>query len=264
MTTLLLIDCQKDFHPGGGSLEVPNADTDSVRITQFIADNISSISRVVATMDSHHPLHIAHPHFWSDTSGNHPNPFTVISNQDIQNGKWIPRDDIVAPHMEHEILAQDTNNNTVLPTKDLFDSNGKLNIQQWCLEYTSRLETKGKFQLMIWPEHCLIGTDGHNLTTNIASSLMDWCRATGGSVEWVHKGQHLLTEMYSALCAEVPVNSCTSFNYELMESVRRRSFEKEIICCLEHILCYSIYLYSTHNKQNHTSFLFHSLNNPKN
>ena len=226
MTTLLLIDCQKDFHPGGGSLEVPNADTDSVRITKFITDNISSISRVVATMDSHHPLHIAHPHFWSDGRGNHPDPFTVISNQDIQNGKWIPREDIAVPPMEQEMLAQDTNNNNTVVPADLYDSsNGKLNIRQWCLEYTSRLEAKGKFQLMIWPEHCLIGTDGHNLTTNIASSLMDWCRTTGGSVEWVHKGQHLLTEMYSALCAEVPVNTCTSFNYELMESVRRKFLE---------------------------------------
>jgi nicotinamidase-related amidase len=181
-------------------------------------------------MDSHHPLHIAHPHFWSDGRGNHPDPFTVISNQDIQNGKWIPREDIAVPPMEQEILAQDTNNNTVVPA-DLYDSsNGKLNIRQWCLEYTSRLETKGKFQLMIWPEHCLIGTDGHNLTTNIASSLMDWCRTTGGSVEWVHKGQHLLTEMYSALCAEVPVNKCTSFNYELMESVRRKFLENIVSC----------------------------------
>jgi nicotinamidase/pyrazinamidase len=250
MTTLLLIDCQKDFHPGG-SLAVPNADKDAERITNFIRQNTSSIHRIVATMDSHHPLHIAKPFFWSDgVTGNVPSPFTVISMEDIVGGKWIPREDI-KPSAREPLLIEDAivmasssvdgadggggggdvvsrrkedgwQGGSLIPT-DLYsvDDNGnkKLNIKQWCIEYTRRLEANGKFQLMIWPEHCIVGTEGNTLVTTISDAMMEWSRKTGGSVEWVNKGQNLLTEMYSALCAEVPVTKETSFNYELLESV---------------------------------------------
>ena len=104
MTTLLLIDCQKDFHPGG-SLAVPNADADAARITQFIRQNTPAIHRIVATMDSHHPLHIAHPCFWSDQDGNSPTPFTVISTEDIVSGKWTPREDIKPSAREDLLIA---------------------------------------------------------------------------------------------------------------------------------------------------------------
>lgn len=223
MATLLLIDCQKDFHPGG-SLAVPNADTDAIRITNFIRQNASSIRRIVATMDSHHPLHIAHPSFWSDGQGNSPSPFTVISMEDVVSGKWIPREDI-KPSAREELLIDDA----ILTTSDegmpnnlyTTDKNGnkKINMKQWCIEYTKRLEAKGKFQLMIWPEHCLVGTDGQTVVTSICDAMMEWSRKTGGSVEWVNKGQNLLTENYSALCAEVPVTKDTSFDYGLLESV---------------------------------------------
>ena len=231
MATLLLIDCQKDFHPGG-SLAVPNADQDAERITNFIRQNASKISRIVATMDSHHPLHIAHPAFWSDGQGNAPSPFTVISMEDIVNGKWIPREDI-KPSARESLLIEDAilakEEDSVDP-KDLYikDENGndKFSIQKWCIEYTRRLEAKGKFQLMIWPEHCIVGTEGHTVVTSIGNAMMEWSRMTGGSVEWVNKGQNLLTEMYSALSAEVPTTEGTSFNYQLLESV-----SINYVCC---------------------------------
>ncbi len=175
-------------------------------------------------MDSHHPLHIAHPSFWSDGEGNAPSPFTVISNEDVVKGKWIPREDIKQSAREElliddEILAAGEEG---MPS-DLYtiDENGskKLNMRQWCIEYTKRLEAKGKFQLMIWPEHCLVGTDGQTVVSSICDAMMEWSRKTGGSVEWVNKGQNLLTENYSALCAEVPVTKGTSFQYGLLESV---------------------------------------------
>ena len=63
MTTLLLIDVQKDFHPGG-SLAIPTADQDAERTAQWIRRNSAQIDRIVATLDSHSKLHIAHPGFW--------------------------------------------------------------------------------------------------------------------------------------------------------------------------------------------------------
>ena len=159
MTTLLLIDVQKDFHPGG-SLAIPTASSDAQRTAQFIRQNASSIHRIVATMDSHQKLHIAHPCFWKNDKGEHPNPFTVISNEDVVTGKWIPRSDLTFPVVPHGVMMDDA----VLATggdvpEKLHGEAGSLDILQWCIEYTKRLESKGRFQLCIWPEHCLIGTE---------------------------------------------------------------------------------------------------------
>ena len=238
MTTLLLIDVQKDFHPGG-SLAIPSAGADASRTASFIRKHSSSISRIVATMDSHHKLHIAHPCFWTDKDGAHPDPFTIISSEDVINGRWIPRGNIkqpkkgverpshterrasgrFAPLVEVKILAQ----GGAVPD-DLYKEDGTLDIVKYCIEYTRRLEEKGRFQLCIWPEHCLIGSEGHNIVTDVMEAMEDWSNDTGGSVEWVDKGQTLLTEMYSALCAEVPVSEKTAFDFELLEEVSSMLF----------------------------------------
>ena len=121
MTTLLLIDVQRDFH--GGSLAIPSASDDALRIASFIKKHSSSISRIV------------------------------------------------------------------------------------------------RFQLCIWKEHCLIGSEGHNVVQVVMDAMTQWCDATGGSVEWVNKGQNNLTEMYSAMAAEVPVSGETAFGHDLFQSV---------------------------------------------
>ena len=216
MTTLLLIDIQKDFHPGG-SLAIPDADKDADRTASFIRKNAANIGRIVMTMDSHNKLHIAHPCFWKNAEGEHPNPFTLISMEDVVSGKWIPRKDLKypVPLIDDEILKQGGD----IPDNLYAPHDGSLDIMQYCIEYTRRLEAKGKFKLCIWPEHTLIGTEGHNVVKVVMDAVVDWSHETGGSVEWVDKGQNLLTEMYSALCAEVPVNQKTAFDNNLFESV---------------------------------------------
>lgn len=139
--------------------------------------------------------------------------------EDVQTGKWVPRKDLKrpvrSPYIDVAVLAQGGD----VPDT-LYGDDGKLDIVQYCIEYTRRLEEKGRFQLCIWPEHCLIGSDGHNLVQIVMDAIKEWSNKTGGSVEWVDKGQNLLTEMYSALCAEVPVSQRTAFDNELFQSVR--------------------------------------------
>lgn len=255
MTTLLLIDVQNDFHPGG-SLAIPSAGADARRTAAFIRKHSSSISRIVATMDSHHKLHIAHPCFWTDADGAHPAPFTIISMEDVINGKWIPRGDIKHPPKDvvrpgHTELRTSGRFGPLVEVKvfaqggavpdNLFKEDGTLDILKYCIEYTRRLEEKGRFQLCIWPEHCLIGSEGHNVVGEVMDAFTDWSRDTGGSVEWVDKGQNLLTEMYSALCAEVPVSEKTSFDFELFEAIKENS-EQLVICgqALSHCVNYTV------------------------
>lgn len=251
-TTLLLVDVQTDFHPGG-SLEVPNSHQDAERIASVIRSSISDpkapkIDRIVATMDSHHILHIAHPKFW--TSGNssgegesecanehtHPGPFTLISCEDIKSGKWIPRKDIQMPpgvKLVHPNIMQ-------LGESTLYDADGNLDILAYCIEYTARLEKSGKFQLCIWPEHCLIGTPGHGIYSVIRQAMDEWSSATGRSVEFIMKGQNLFTEMYSAFRAEVEISPETCFNTELLNSLRES--DRILVCgqALSHCVNHTI------------------------
>jgi nicotinamidase/pyrazinamidase len=62
MTTLLLVNVQKDFH-ARGSLIIHTANPDAERITALIHSKADQTDPIVATMDSHQKLHIAHPRF---------------------------------------------------------------------------------------------------------------------------------------------------------------------------------------------------------
>mmetsp|Transcript_5958 Transcript_5958/g.8428 ORF Transcript_5958/g.8428 Transcript_5958/m.8428 type:complete len:299 (-) Transcript_5958:131-1027(-) len=214
-TTLLIVDPQNDFHPGG-SLAIPKADEDAERIAALIRDNVRSINRVVVTLDSHHKLHIANPCFWEsgDIDNVQPDPFTIISCEDIKQGKWRPRSFIKLPVGETNIDPE------VFGSMDkITDSNGKLDLKKYAIEYTRLLEEKGLFKLCIWPEHCLIATPGHNVVPCIREALEEWSGKTGSSIEWEMKGQPLLTESYSALKAEVPICSKTSFKQQLQDKL---------------------------------------------
>ncbi|KAL3792919.1 hypothetical protein ACHAW5_006826 [Stephanodiscus triporus] len=223
MTTLLIIDCQKDFHPGG-SLAIPSANDDAARISSLIRSRGDTIDRIVATLDSHHKLHVAHPCFWTNgTTGEHPPPFTIISAKDVETGVWVPRGDVrfgpgrsPRPIFEDDDDCRDgTTTTTTTPSEEDFD------VKSHCVEYARRLESRGRFQLTIWPEHCLIGSSGHGVVDCVLDAMNEWSRTTGGIVEWVHKGENLWTEMYSALRAEVPVGGETGFNRALMESTSK-------------------------------------------
>jgi nicotinamidase-related amidase len=217
-----LVDVQKDFHPGG-SLAIPTANDDAARIAQILTQHPTKISRVVATMDSHQKLHIAHPGFWisENDSKTHPNPFTIISSQDILDGIWKPRSDIKIP--------PGTLDGGVLDgLEDLLASDGTIDLYKYTIEYTKRLEANGKFKLCVWPEHCLIGSTGHGMVDVVFDAVKEWSQVTGGSVEWVLKGENLLTESYSALEAEVPVCQMTAFNSKLQASLQQS--DQLLIC----------------------------------
>jgi nicotinamidase-related amidase len=188
---LLIIDPQNDFHPGG-TLGVPGANEDSARVAAFIKDNVDHIDEIYVSLDSHHRIHIAHGVFWQDPSGAHPSPFTLIKSVDVEQGAWTPVD---PAHLEH------------------------------AKRYTRALEDKGRFVLCVWPEHCLIGTPGHAVVPGLNDALQDWVKAKMRPVSYIHKGIHCLTEMYSAMAAEVPMDDdpSTALNTALMDRLRATS-----------------------------------------
>lgn len=167
---LMIIDPQNDFCDPKGALSVPGADKDMERLSEFIARNGDKLDDIHVTLDSHHLVDIAHPIFWKNSKGEHPNPFTLISKQDVEDHMWSP-------------------------TNPSF--------YKKALEYVKELEVSNRYQLCVWPPHCLIGSNGHNVFPALYNELLKW-EENFAMVNYITKGSNIWTEHYSALKADVP------------------------------------------------------------
>jgi len=195
-TVLFIVDPQNDFHPGG-SLAIPSANADAKRIADFLRANKDKVSAIMVTMDTHSLFHIAHPLFWVDQTGAHPEPFTVITVADFEAGKWKP---------------------------------SRSEFTDWAKFYLQELERQKRFVLCIWPPHCLVGSPGHNVVPEILEALQEWEAATKSCVKYIFKGNNSLTEHYSGLKAEVARDDdqATLLNQGLLDELS--NFDRVVLC----------------------------------
>jgi nicotinamidase-related amidase len=169
---LLIIDPQNDFMDRpGATLPVSGALEDMKRLAAMVDRVGTKLQKIHVTLDSHHLVDIAHPAFWRDSNGKAPPAMTMISSASIEDGTWTPR----------------------LP-----------DLRTYAISYAKQLEADGKYTVMIWPPHCLIGSWGHNVQLDLAASLDRWSAARVRNIDFVTKGTNVLTEHYGALMAEVP------------------------------------------------------------
>ncbi len=170
---LLVIDPQNDFmDQSGAALPVAGAMSDMKRLAAMVDRVGQKLQKIHVTLDSHHLVDIAHPAFWRDESGASPSPLTIISAAAIKDGTWTPR---------------------------------RPELRDYTIGYAKELEANGKFQIMVWPPHCLIGTWGHNVQPDLAAAMDRWSEARVRNIDFVTKGTNVLTEHYGALLAEVPI-----------------------------------------------------------
>lgn len=168
---LVIIDPQNDFADSKGTLFVPGADSDMKdRLPKFIRRMKEKIEDIHITLDSHHTVDIAHPIFWTNSKGERPNPFTTIKTDDVLKGVWTPK---------------------------------KPSFYNRALEYVQTLERNNRYELMIWPEHCRIGTWGHNVVPELHEAISEW-ENEFAITDYITKGSNIFTEHYSAVKAEVP------------------------------------------------------------
>ena len=167
---LVIIDMQIDFCHADGTLFVPGAGDDIRRTIEFIYNNAERITNITCSLDSHLPHQIFHPAWWADADGNHPAPFTLISYEDIKDGKWRP---LVAP-------VQSTN-------------------------YVKTLEKQAKKTLTIWPYHAMLGGIGNALDPELWTAVIWHSLARKTQPTWLTKGSIPQTEHYSIIQPEVPV-----------------------------------------------------------
>lgn len=187
---LLIIDPQIDFcDPAKGALYVPNAEHDMRRLANMIRRLKDKIDDIHVTLDSHHFIHIAHPIFWKDSHGNHPPVFTRITLPEVEEGKWT----------------------TTQP-----------GLYKRALDYVRKLEQNGRYELTIWPPHCLIGSPGHAVFPELFDALTEW-EQRFAFVDFVTKGSNILTEHYSAVQADVPDASDpgTQINTRLIQTLEQ-------------------------------------------
>jgi nicotinamidase-related amidase len=187
-TGLLLIDCQNTFCIPGSDLFVggqsgTGAVDDNRRLCEFIYRNLHEISIIFATLDTHTAAQIFHPIFWVNARGDHPaGGQVVITLQDVESGAWR-----VNPAMAGLAAGRD------------LDS-----LQRHALHYTRRLSEGGKYPLMIWPYHAMLGGIGHSLAPAVEEAVFFHGIARSSQPWFEMKGSHPLTESYSALGPEVP------------------------------------------------------------
>lgn len=170
--TLLVIDPQNDFCDiEGAALPVPGANADLQRLSALITRAPEKLSDIIVTLDSHATVSIERTTFWKQGDGAPVAPFTEITEQAVRDRQFAPRDASRLP----EVLA-----------------------------YLHALEAGGRYRLMVWPVHCVVGTWGHNIHATLARAIGEWEERNQRAALKVLKGLNPMTEQYSAVRAEVP------------------------------------------------------------
>jgi nicotinamidase-related amidase len=87
------------------------------------------------------------------------------------------------------------------------------------MAYLDALEAAGRYNLMVWPTHCEMGSWGHNVHADVRAAYNRWEERSLAIVNKVSKGTNPWTEHYSAIQAEVPDadDDSTQLNYEFID-----------------------------------------------
>jgi nicotinamidase-related amidase len=182
---LVLIDvqntfCIPEFELFVGGRSGTGAVDDNTRLVEFIYRNLGAISHISLTLDTHVATQIFHPIFLVDENGENPPPYTLVTNEDIENGLW----------RFNEIIAEDLG---------ITAAYGQSQLEH----YTAQLAKKEKFELTIWPYHAMLGGIGHALVSAVEEADFFHTIARSSRPDYVIKGANPLTEHYSAIGPEV-------------------------------------------------------------
>jgi nicotinamidase-related amidase len=182
---LLAVDVQNTFCIPDFELFVrgrsgTGAVDDNRRLCDFVYRNLGWITQVVPSLDTHRAMQVFHAVWLVDEQGNHPEPYTLVSAEDVESGRWRLDPAAAAsigfdPDYAARQLAQ----------------------------YTRRLAEGGKYDLTIWPYHALLGGIGNALVSAVEEAFFFHGIARYSQPDFQVKGGYPLTEHYSMLGPEV-------------------------------------------------------------
>lgn len=184
---VLLVDVQNTFCMPEFELFVAGrsgtgAVDDNRRLCEFIYRNLGLITRIVPTMDTHQAMQIFHAVYLVNDQGGHPDPFTLISVEDIERGRW---------RFDPEVGR----------SLDIDPNHG----QRQLLHYTRQLEQSSRYNLTVWPYHSMLGGIGHALVPAVEEAIFFHTIARYSQADFHIKGDNPLTEHYSVLGPEVTI-----------------------------------------------------------
>ena len=174
--------CIPEFELFVGGRSGIGAVEDNQRLCQFIYRNLHRLTQVKATLDTHFTMQIFHPVFLIDAQGNHPDPYTLVRRQDLEQGRWCFNPAV------GEMLGISAEYG-----------------QQHLEHYVKELEERQKFDLTIWPYHAMLGGVGHALVSSVEEAIFFHSLARYSQPDFAIKGRNPLTEHYSAVGPEVVV-----------------------------------------------------------
>jgi len=182
---LLAVDVQNTFCTPGFELFVAGrsgsaAVDDSRRLCEWIYRNLGSVTRVLASLDTHHAMQVFHAIWLVDEEGRHPAPYTLVSAEDVASGRW----------RANTAVAQALGIDADYARRHLAD-------------YTRRLAEGRKYDLTVWPYHGMLGGIGHALVSAVEEAIFFHGVARHSRPEFHVKGDNPLTEHYSVLGPEV-------------------------------------------------------------
>ena len=130
---------------------------------------------------THTPMQIFHSDFLVDEQGKHPPAMTLITLEDVEAGRWK-----VDPAVAHSVAG-----------------GHYVALQNHLLHYCRKLSDRGKYSLMIWPYHAMLGSVGHALVSAVEEAIFFHSIARHTAPRFEVKGGNPLTENYSVLSPEV-------------------------------------------------------------
>ena len=182
---LVVVDVQNTFCIPGFELFVAGrsgtgAVDDNRRLCEFLYRSLASITAIIPTLDTHQAMQIFHAAWLVDEAGRHPDPYTLVTPEDVESGRWR-----VNPAAAESVGIE----------ADY--------AQRQLLDYTQKLAQQGKYNLTIWPYHAMLGGVGHALVPAVEEAIFFHTVARSSQPAFQVKGNNPLTEHYSMLGPEI-------------------------------------------------------------
>ena len=182
---VVAVDVQNTFCIPGFELFVAGrsgngAVDDNRRLCEFMYRNLGTITAIIPTLDTHRATQIFHAAWLIDEEGRHPEPYTLVSVEDVESGRWK----VNPPVVESTGIEADY-------------------AQRQLLDYTRKLAESGKYNLTIWPYHGMLGGIGHALVSAVEEAIFFHTIARASQPSFQVKGDNPLTEHYSMFGPEI-------------------------------------------------------------
>src|ERR671917_1852038 len=172
--------CIPDFELFVAGRSGTGAVDDNRRLCEFIYRNLGTITQIFPSLDTHHTMQVFHAIWLVNEHGNHPAPLTLVSDEDVEAGRWRMNTAVA------EALGMDVDY-----------------AERYLAHYTRQLADGGKYNLTIWPYHAMLGSIGYALVSAVEEAVFFHSIARHSQPDFQVKGNNPLTEHYSMLGPEV-------------------------------------------------------------